>query len=170
MIHRRNHSRAHNEYNEIRPETSVPPQFLYFTIEQHENFLIEFYYAFRGQEEFDNAGSGYNTRPARLDVIYDCYVDEWNRKLTAIRDGTIILPPKTHISRPVGYCMGKRMFHAVLENVDEDYIWKAPSPTAKIDNDMIQIGEKDGIKRVHDGWYFKDNTPSNPVMYLESSK
>jgi hypothetical protein len=169
MIDRRDHSRAHNEYNEIRPETSVPPQFQYFTIEQHINFLIEFYDAFRGQEEFDNAGSGYNTCPATLDVIYDCYVKEWNRKLIAIRDGTIILPPKTHISRPVSNCMEKRKFYAVLEDVDDNYIWETPSSIAEIDrsNDMIQIREKDGRERVHDGWYFKDNTPSNPVIHLK---
>ena len=169
MIDRRDHSRAYNEYNEIRPETSIPPQFMYFTIEQHENFLIKFYYAFRGQEEFDNAGSGHNTYPARLDVIYDCYVDEWNRTLTAIRDGTIMIPPKIHISRPVPYCMKKRMFHTVLENVDDDYIWETPSPIARIDrsNDMIQIREKDGRRRIHDGWYFKDNTPSDPVIRLK---
>jgi hypothetical protein len=169
MLDRRNHSRAHNEYDEIRPETSVPPQILYFTIKEHKNFLIEFYYAFRGQEEFDNAGSGYNTCPARLDVIYDCYVDEWNRTLTAISDGTIILPPKTHISRPVPYCMENRMFHTVLDEVDDKYIWEAPSSTAEIDHsdDMIQIGEKDGRRRIHDGWYFQDNTPSNPVIHMK---
>ena len=169
MLKLRDHSRVHNDHGDIRPKPCVPLNVQYFTPEENRTLFIDFYYTFREQEEFDNAESGRDTPPAHLHDIYKRYVQEWYKTMENIRTGTVIVQPREKKSKQVNSCMDYHMFFRILEKYDDEYMCGQQSPTAKIDRskDMVRMVDQGGIPRLHDPWYFQDNTPSNPVLRFE---
>ena len=141
-----------------RPQLRVSPDALHLPVGKTEEYYVfRFYRMFRWQEKYDNFHNGDYPHPAQLKEIYECFINEFDRTVRGVQDGSITMPVR-YFSR-WKYPMTWGRFRHTLCEFDEKYFDGPPSPSRKIDrsNDMVQTGKQR---------YFVDNTPSNPIVSL----
>ena len=106
----------------IRP-TLTPEILKCHTMEEYTRLLEIFYLQFRRKEKFDDF-NGYKPR-ARLDQMYSCYFEEFNKTLEYANKYPHVLHMKK-LERLICKPLPKSLFNSFLHECDYQYMIKRP--------------------------------------------